>query len=146
MNTPRTAQDYRADVRDGVRIGVRYAIWFSVIATVLLAIAARNGPPAQVAQLWLAVIAFYFVAGVLGGALYGWLRTVRDRLWGRLLTAYLVLFLVYGGGTLAFMPLFRSLDTDFANVPVLFLMALWAVLCVLLAPIYVFMLRGRGSA
>ena len=145
MDTARTPEQFRADVRDGVRTGLGYAIWFSLIATVLLAIAARNGPAVEVAKFWLAVIVFYFVAGAAGGALYGWLRPVRDRLWGRLLTAYLILFLVYGGGTLAFMPLFESLNPDSQHDPVLFLMAMWAVICIFLAPVYVVIVRARGG-
>ena len=94
----------------------------------------------------MAAVLFYLLAGTLGGALYGWLRPARHALWGRLVTAYLILFLLYGGGSAAFYPLFISADTDYAKVPLWLLLAAWAALCFVLAPVYVFLFWLKNRA
>src|SRR2546422_2676274 len=129
-----------------MRTGLRYAFTFSVIATVAIAVGARQGAPSPALLIWVAAVFFYVLAGTVGGALYGWLRPARNVLWGRLLTAYLILFLVYGGGSIAFYPLFVSVDQGVAKVPLLLLVAVWAVLCLLLSPVYVllFWLQNAG--
>ena len=129
-----------------MRTGFRYAVGLSVIATAAIAIGIAKGAPGQAALVWVAAVAFYFIAGTLGGALYGWLRPFRSKLWGRLLTAYLILFLVYGGGTVAFYPLFVIADPEMRGVPLLLMVGAWAMLCVILAPVYVFFfwLRNRS--
>ncbi len=141
----RTPEQRRADVRDGIRTGLRYALTFSIIATVAIVVGTRQGAPGQALLIWLVAVFFYVLAGTFGGALYGWLRPARNVLWGRLLTAYLILFLVYGGGSIAFYPLFVSADQDLAKVPILLLVAVWALLCLVLAPVYVllFWLKNR---
>ena len=130
----------RADVREGIRTGLRYAAGLSVIATAAIAVGVARGAAGQAVVIWLAAVACYFLAGTLGGALYGWLRPARSKLWGRLLTAYLVLFLVYGGGSVAFYPLFVLADPTIRAVPVLPMVGFWAVLCLGLAPVYVLVL------
>ncbi len=142
----RSPEERRADVRDGIRTGLRYALGLSVIATAAIAVGIAKGAPGQAALVWLAAVAFYFIAGTLGGALYGGLRPFRSKLWGRLLTAYLLLFLVYGGGSVAFYPLFVLADPEIRGVPVLLMVGVWAALCVVLAPVYVFLfwLRNRS--
>ena len=144
MLPSRSPDQRRADVREGVRTGIRYAIGLSVVATAAIAIGLAKGAAGQAALIWIAAIAFYFIAGVLGGALYGLLRPARDKLWGRLVTAYLLLFLVYGGGTLGFWPLFMSVDPTFKRVPVLLVVGVWAGLSLILAPAYVFMFWVRS--
>jgi hypothetical protein len=142
----RSPDERRADVRDGIRTGHRYAVGLSVIATAGIAVGVAKGAPGEAALVWLTAVAFYFIAGTLGGALYGWLRLFRTKLWGRLLTAYLILFLVYGGGSMAFYPLFAATDPEIRRVPVLLMVGIWAVLSVILSPFYVllFWLRNRS--
>ena len=136
----RSVDERRADVREGIRTGLRYATGFSVIATAAIAVGVAKGAAGQAVLIWLAAVAFYFIAGTLGGALYGWLRPARSRLWGRLLTAYLILFLIYGGGSVAFYPLFVLADPTIREVPVLLMVGVWAVFCLVLAPVYVLLL------
>ena len=111
-----------------------------------IAVGVAKGAPGQATLVWLAAVAFYFIAGTLGGALYGLLRPLRTKLWGRLLTAYLILFLVYGGSSIGFYPLFVVADPEIRQVPVLLMVEIWAVLCIILAPFYVFLfwLRNRS--
>jgi hypothetical protein len=120
------------DVTGGIVTGLFFATFFTAIATVILMV--RGGPTGETAKVWFIVTGFYFGAGILGGALYGLLRPVQDRYWGQYLTAYLILFLVYGGGTATVLPL---LEPDSREVPLRVLLGLWAVICLLLAPLYV---------
>ncbi len=143
-SSSRSVEQRRADVRDGIRIGTQYAVGFSILATVIIAVKGRGHDTGEVALLWLGVIAFYFGAGALAGAVYGLLRPVRNKLWGRLATAFLILFVVYGASSLAVWPLAA------AEVPFL-PYALWGLALVgavslIMAPVYVFMfwLRGRS--
>jgi hypothetical protein len=110
------------------------------LAAVTLTIGTFGGraSAAAAASTWLLAAAFYLVAGILGGALYGLLRPLRDRYLGRLLTAYLILVLVYGGGTAALWPLLRE-NAGRATLPVM--LGVWAVLALPLAPLYVWVLR-----
>jgi hypothetical protein len=139
----RTSEEKRSDVRHGVRTGLQYALGLSIIATIALAVVAAKGGAAQAAIAWLAAVAFYFVAGFLGGALYGFLRPIRKKLWGRLVTAYLLLLLVYGGGTLGFWPLFTLADPSLRQLSVLLMVGVWAVVSLVLAPVYVLVLWLR---
>ena len=143
MSPARALEERRSDVRGGIRTGLRYALGLSIIATIALAAVAAKGGTAQAAIAWVAAVAFYFVAGFLGGALYGFLRPIRDKFWGRLVTAYLLLFLVYGGGTLGFWPLFTLADPSFRQLSVLLMVGVWAVLSLVLAPVYVFVIWLR---
>jgi hypothetical protein len=86
-------------------------------------------------------IAFYYLAGIAGGTVFGLLQPFRDRYVGRYLTAYLILFLVYGGGTSIFLPSWQGGDPD--PVPLRSLLLLWAVLCLILAPLYVRVFRDK---
>ena len=54
------------------------------------------------------VLAFYYSAGILGGAVFGLLRPWQHRRIGKLASAWVILYLVYGGGTIAFYPLAKS--------------------------------------
>src|SRR5258705_425987 len=85
-----------ADVRQGIRTGLGYALGFSVLATIIIALKARRYAASEGVLIWLGVMTFYFVAGGAAGAVYGLLRPIRTKLWGRLLTAFLLIFLVYG--------------------------------------------------
>ena len=93
-------------------------------------------------RLW-QIVAFYYAAGAMGGALFGLLKPWRTRYAGKLITAYLLLFLVYGGGTAVFLPIFYPPSER--SLPLWFYLALWAVLCLVLAPIYVAMFKKSGS-
>ena len=85
------------------------------------------------------VIGFYYVAGLVGGAIFGLLRRLRSRYVGRYLSAYLVLLLVYGGGTAVFYESMNRHDSD--PPPLLALVGIWALVCLVLAPFYVYLFR-----
>ena len=89
------------------------------------------------------VIALYFGAGLAGGALFGLLRPIQHRYAGKLVTAYLLLFLVYGGGSVVMLPFLTRGDPD--PVPLKLLLVVWAVICVILAPMYVRLTRNWGE-
>jgi hypothetical protein len=134
-----------SDVLGGIRFGCAFAAGFSVIAGVGIFLSGGRGVSATEALgFWVRATAFYFVAGVLGGALWGALRPIQHRYVGRYLTAYLVLYLVYGGGTAAFLPVMRR-DLSRGGPPLSVMLAVWAVLCLVLAPVYVAMFRDHGE-
>lgn len=85
------------------------------------------------------VVMFYYSAGAAGGALLGVLRPIEKYYAGKLLTAYLLVFLVYGGGTAVFLPLMNKGDPH--PVPLRDLLTLWALMCLVLAPVYVRVVR-----
>ena len=89
------------------------------------------------------VVAFYYAAGTTGGALFGLLQPWRTRYAGKFLTAYLLLFLVYGGGTAVFLPMLNRVDDR--PLPLWVMLAVWAILCLVLAPIYVATFNKPGS-
>ena len=128
-------RDTVAGVGDGVILGLAYAVGFSAIAAVSLTIGTiiRSMPVGLAIRTWLAAIVFYLVAGAAGGAVYGALRPVQDRYYGRFLTAYLILWLVYGGATVAFWPV---IGRDSGRVTLPGMLAVWGVLAAVLAPIY----------
>jgi hypothetical protein len=84
---------------------------------------------------------YYLVAGYLGGALFGLLRPLRNCYLGRVLIAYLLLVLVYGGGTVAFYPLIAQRPNPSSLAE---LLIAWAVLSLILAPIYVATVKGSA--
>ena len=133
-NTIRSSAERSEDISKGIRAGLRLAVALGVIASVILVINAvqtRNGNPLST---WLFVVVFYIVAGILGGALFGLLRPLRHRYLGRVVIAYLLLVLVYGGGSFAFYPLIARRP----NPPSLAtLLIAWAAVSLILAPIYV---------
>ena len=86
------------------------------------------------------VIAYYFAAGVMGGTVFGLLRPIQHRYLGKFVTAYLILFLVYGGGTAMMLPFLNKREGG--PIPLSVLLAAWAVFCLLLAPVYVRITRG----
>ena len=128
----------RMDVIAGIRLGLGFAVAFSVIAAAIIALQAGTSGAGgyEAAKVWAIATAFYLAAGAAGGAVFGLLRPVQHRYWGRYLTAYLILFLVYGGATATILPL-----TDDEPVPVLPLLAIWAVICLAVAPICVAIAR-----
>lgn len=131
------------NVRDGIRRGVTIAAGFSGF---LLIMALLRGSVVYDRYggitTWQA-IAFYFGAGIAGGALFGLLRPIQHRYAGKLVTAYLLLFLVYGGGSVAMLPILTRDDPD--PVPPKILLTMWAVICLLLAPLYVRVTRSWGE-
>ena len=81
--------------------------------------------------LW--IFPFYLIGGIGGGALVGLLRPLQDRYWGRLISAYLVLVLIYGGGTLTLLPMLVDADPSSVRGAA----AAWLVVSLIGAPIYV---------
>ena len=78
---------------------------------------------------------FYYSAGVTGGTLVGLLRPIQHRYVGRFITAFLTLFLVYGGCSLVFLP---ALNEESANpVSAKFMLVACALLSLIVAPLYV---------
>jgi hypothetical protein len=130
---PRTLS---AEILGGVALGLGVAVFFASIAAARLIWGGQGAPWQEVLGQYGRAVAFYLVAGLLGGALYGLLSPIRHVYIGKYLTAYLILLLVYGGGTATIMPLLER-----APVPVGRLVGVWAVLCLFLAPVYVLMLK-----
>lgn len=129
----------RQDVRGGVIQGILMAIGFSVLAGAGLLFGGAQAELGDVWRVWLLATAFYLVAGTLGGAVFGWLRPFRRHYWGKALTAYLILFLVYGGGTAAFWPM---ISDGRAGPTLATMLMVWAVLSAVLAPLYVWMSKS----
>jgi hypothetical protein len=86
------------------------------------------------------VIALYFATGLVGGVVFGLLRPLTNRYAGKLFTAYLLLFLVYGGGTAVLLPLMNKGDST--PTPLGELLIVWAIICLPLAPAYVWVVRS----
>lgn len=113
-------------------------IYASLLAAFVVAMAALRGSarfediPAT--ALW-RVVSFYYLAGAVGGAVFGLLRPHRERYAGKYLTAYLILFLVYGGGAAAFYPLMA--ESKSSPIRLADMIGIWAVLCLVPAPIYI---------
>ena len=125
-----------AEVRSGVTLGVGVALCFAGIAAVGLLWGGQGAPWREVVHLYGWAVVFYLVAGVLGGALYGVLSPIRHLYLRKYLTAYLILLLVYGGGSAAVLPLLET-----GPVPVPGLLLMWAILALFLAPVYVWLLK-----
>jgi hypothetical protein len=130
-----------ADVWTGVLIGLLFAGGFAGIATIILGFRAILGgfPLPDVVETWVTAVAFYLVSGALGGAVYGALRPIQHRRLGQLVTAYLILLLVYGGGTVALWP---TMQQEGTTGSLRTLLAVWAVLAAILAPIYVHVIKN----
>jgi len=115
-----------------VFVGLWCAAGFSVLATIPILIGvfkSINVFP----LLW--VYPFYFAAGAAGGALVGLLQPIQHRYLGRLLTAYLVVYLVYGGGTIAFWPMITA-DQGDRGPSLVEMLGFWTVLALFFAPMY----------
>jgi len=132
MTLPSNKRAPRESINDGVRMGLIFAGFFSLIAAIQLVVAVIGpGTFGLAAKAWGISTMFYLAAGTLGGAIYGALTPLRDRYFGKVLTAYIILYLVYGGGSVAVLPLFMK------DVPPLsLLLKVWAVICLVLAPLY----------
>ena len=126
------------EIRKGIGLGLSFAGAFSIIALLALVFRGGEADVSEVATVWLLATGFYLVAGVVGGAIFGWLRPFHAHYWGKALTAYLILFLVYGGGTAAFWPMFAK----HGGPSLLTMLGVWAVLAALLAPLYVWITKS----
>lgn len=136
----RPRRSLRHDLFVGLGWGLTLAAMFSAF---ILFMAVRRGSTVYQNDGGLSTwhfIAYYFGAGAAGGAAFGLLRPMQHRYVGKFLTAYLVLFLVYGGGTAVVLPAMNEAGEK--PVPVAALVGVWAVLCLVLAPIYVRITRG----
>jgi hypothetical protein len=120
-------------VRRGIRTGLRLALGLAGVATIMIGVSAIGGPRGQVLGWWLLAVVFYGVFGALGGALFGLLRPLARWYLGRVLIAYLLLLLVYGGGSVALYPLIAMRPDP---PPLMGLLIIGALLCVVLAPLY----------
>ncbi len=130
--------DWRYDVREGAVLGIGLGILLSGIAALRLLVAtAARGQAGEEVRVWALATAFYLAAGLIGGIIFGLFRPLRDRYWGQFLTAYLILFLVYGGGTVAFLGLIENNGASLRT-----LLPVWAMICLALAPIYVRITRN----
>jgi len=136
---PRSPAERAVDIRRGIRTGLRLAVGLGGIATVIIVINALQVRTLTAVLIWPLVMVFYLVFGFLGGALFGLLRPLGRHYLGRLLIAYLLLELVYGGGEVAFYPLIKQRP----NPPSLeALLILASLMCVILAPFYVFIAKS----
>lgn len=117
---------------DQIRIGVARGL---VIATAFSAFVLLTARFRTSAEPTLQIVGFYYGGGVAGGVTFGLLSPWRHTYAGKLLTAYLILFLIYGGGTTVFLPVINQ--NHIRPIPLTTLLTVWAILCVILAPIYV---------
>lgn len=129
---------------DNLRWGVGWGVTLATIFSLFVAVMAGLRGSTAYEDLgnlttWHAVV-YYYAAGVTGGALVGLLRPTHDHYWGKFLSAYLTLLLVYGGGSVALLPIMRPNDADLKSTVAL--LPLWAVLCLVLAPVYVRITRN----
>ncbi len=121
------------EVRSGIALGLAFATFFSAIVLVMAALRGSMQYPDGLTT-W-HVLAFYYGAGIVGGATFGLLRPWQNRYVGRLASAWVVLYLVYGAGTVVFYPMIKSGAAG--PLPPRGLLIAWAVFCVILAPFYV---------
>ena len=135
-----TRHSLSQDLMDGVSRGLFLATAFSVLALIVIWLHGSATSAPQEFAPW-RIVQFYCVAGVIGGLVFGLLRPIRTQYQGKLLTAYLILFLVYGGGTAAFLP-YMNVPSG-RTIPLRSLLLLWAALCAILAPIYVSMFSKK---
>ena len=131
---PRTS--LRKDLVIGLGWGLGLAAMFSAFILVMAVVRGSTVYDRYDGVTTWAVIVYYFSAGAAGGAFFGLLRPIQHRYIGKFITAYVILFLVYGGGTAVF------LTASSEDPPLSSLLKWWAVLCLVLAPIYVRITRG----
>ena len=122
------------DIRSSVVMGLWFATAFSAFVLVMAVLRGSTKYEDLGGLRTWQIVAFYYVAGAVGGIVHGLLKPTRSRYLGKYLTAYLLLFLVYGGGTIAFFPM---INVEAPRVPLRLLLTVWAFLCLVLAPIYV---------
>ena len=126
---------------DDVRVGVLRGIAIATAFSAFVVSTARFRKPSE--PTW-RIVGFYYGAGVAGGIIFGLLRPWRHTYPGKFVTAYLILFLIYGGGSTVFLPVINH--NGERPIPLATLLAIWAVLCVVLAPIYVKLLGSSWSS
>jgi len=83
------------------------------------------------------IVAYYYATGLVGGTVFGLLAPLRSRYVGKLVTAYVLVFPVYGGGTAAFWPMINADHPPSESLSLRTMLILWSVLSLFLAPIYV---------
>jgi hypothetical protein len=131
-STGRKRESRREQVLRNVFVGLAIAAGFSVLATIPILVGAIRSANV-LSLLW--VYPFYFAAGAAGGAIVGLLAPIQHRYLGRLLTAYLVVYLVYGGATVAFWPLL-SADRGARGPSLVSMLGAWTVIALFVAPVY----------
>ena len=95
---------YERDIKGGIGIGLQYAAFYTLIA---LAIQALTGELAA-SRGWVVLgryVLVYFFAGVVGGAVYGYLKPMTDRRWGLMLILSFVGVIFYTAGMYTFLDL-----------------------------------------
>lgn len=119
-------------------MGVKYGLGFATMLSVLVGILALvSGSAADGKHAGLdagTIIGFYYIVGTVGGVAAGLMRPLTRYYVGRVVMAYVVLFIVYGGGTLALYSAFSKGESNPPSISGLLLV--WALICVVLAPIY----------
>ena len=123
------------EILKGVAFGLALGIFTAGAAALRLVFAGQGTPWREVLRLYGVAVAFYLGAGVLGGMLYGILAPIRHLYLGKCLTAYLILLLVYAGGSAVVLPLVGEPRPDHV------IFTIWAILCLFLAPLYVWLLK-----
>jgi hypothetical protein len=95
---------YARDIKGGIWTGLQYAAFYTLIALAIQALggelAARRG--------WMVLgryVLVYFFAGVVGGALYGYLKPMTDRRWGLMVVLSFVGIIFYTAGMYTFLDL-----------------------------------------
>lgn len=129
--------DLRAEVYEGILVGLALATLYSLFVLVM---AVLRGSTAYEhlggITTWHAIL-FYYAAGFVAGGAHGLLAPLRHRYLGRLLNAYLLLLVVYGGGMTAFLPMLSAGDDPADRATLGEIWGFIAVFALVLSPIAV---------
>ena len=125
------------ELKLGIFVGLGFATILSLFVLVMAVLRGSTVYESMGALNTWQIIAFYYAAGVLGGSVHGLLAPLRDRYVGKLLNAYLLLLIVYGGATTAFWPMFTADQDPGDPVTIGQMWLVWLVLALPLSPIYV---------
>jgi hypothetical protein len=82
------------DLRWGIKWGLSAALFFSICVTIVR-LASGTQPFDEVGVSYGATVMAYVLLGAVGGCMLGVLRPLVARLWGAVLTGWLLAFMVY---------------------------------------------------
>jgi hypothetical protein len=85
--------------------------------------------------MWVIATALYVGAALGGGTIFGLLRPLQGRYWGRYLTAALVIFFVYAGGAIVLGPTLTGERREPGTVSGVLVVA--GLVAIVFAPLYV---------